>query len=126
MQFPPTSSNSFFGEHCCIDKHNSTFTMRTNALASSLLFWAATALLLMVATTRTMTNAQCTFSPPIILDDGVTLEQVKNSAAGTFTMRLTYTGGNMIGIGINSEGSSKMVPGTAVIGRMMYGAVRTF
>jgi hypothetical protein len=99
----------------------------TNALASSLLFWAA-ALSLMVATSTTMqVNAQCTFSSPLVLDDGVTLEQVRNSAAGTFTMRITYTGGNAwIGIGINSEGSDKMVPASAVIGRMDYGADRTY
>ena len=51
----------------------------------------------------------------------VTLEHVKNVAEGTFSMRLTYTGGiAWVAIGVNQEGSTKMVPSTAVIGRIEY------
>jgi hypothetical protein len=95
----------------------------TNVLAC-LLFW--TVFTVMATTKAVVQAAQCTLSPMMALDDGLTLEQVKNSAAGTFTMRLTYTNGNAwIGIGINSEGSSKMVPSTSVIGRILYSSDRT-
>jgi hypothetical protein len=50
------------------------------------------------------------------------MEQVANKAEGTFTMRLTYYGGqSWIGIGINHEDSNSMTPATAVIGRMLDG-----
>jgi hypothetical protein len=50
------------------------------------------------------------------------MEQVANRAEGTFTMRLTYYGGqSWIGIGINHEDSNNMTPSTAVIGRMLDG-----
>eukprot|EP00544_Gedaniella_sp_CCMP2646_P009027 CAMPEP_0202496284 /NCGR_PEP_ID=MMETSP1361-20130828/19342_1 /ASSEMBLY_ACC=CAM_ASM_000849 /TAXON_ID=210615 /ORGANISM="Staurosira complex sp., Strain CCMP2646" /LENGTH=510 /DNA_ID=CAMNT_0049127563 /DNA_START=24 /DNA_END=1556 /DNA_ORIENTATION=- len=67
----------------------------------------------------------CPLADPITLDsDGlVTLEQVANKAEGTFTMRLTYSGGqSWVGIGINREGSSDMEPTAAVIGRILDGA----
>jgi hypothetical protein len=64
---------------------------------------------------------ECQFSAPLELTAGVRLESVKNVEAGTFTMRLTYTEGlGWVSIGVNSEGGTKMVPGTAVIGRIEY------
>ena len=74
---------------------------------------------------RAQAESQCTLADPIVLDqDGlVTLEQVANQASGTFTMRLTYSGGqSWIGIGINQQGTSNMTPATAVIGRFLNGA----
>ena len=62
---------------------------------------------------------ECVLSNPITIKDGLTLQQVQNSADGTYSMRLTYTGGqSWIGIGINEEGKSKMSPANAVIGRV--------
>lgn len=66
----------------------------------------------------------CALGDPISLDENglVTMEQVANRAEGTFTMRLTYSGGqSWIGIGINHENSDNMTPATAVIGRMLDG-----
>ena len=74
---------------------------------------------------RAQAQSQCVLSSPVALDNNglVTLEQVANQAAGTFTMRLTYSGGqSWIGIGINQQGTSNMTPATAVIGRMLNGA----
>jgi hypothetical protein len=63
----------------------------------------------------------CQFSAPLELAAGVRLESVKNVQAGTFTMRLTYTEGlGWVSIGVNTEGGDKMVPGTAIIGRIEY------
>ena len=70
-------------------------------------------------------QSQCVLSSPVALDSNglVTLEQVANQASGTFTMRLTYSGGqSWIGIGINQQGTSNMTPATAVIGRFLNGA----
>jgi hypothetical protein len=66
----------------------------------------------------------CTLSDPLTIDDDglVTLEQVANYDEGTYTMRITYTGGrSWIGIGINTDGDSGMTPATAVIGRALEG-----
>jgi len=66
----------------------------------------------------------CKLSDPVTLDeDGlVTLEQAADKEEGTFTMRLTYYGGqSWIGIGINHDSTAKMTPSTAVIGRMLDG-----
>lgn len=64
----------------------------------------------------------CPLADPIQIEEDVTLEQVANPAEGTFTMRLTYYGGqSWIGIGINHENSNNMTPSTAVIGRMDNG-----
>jgi hypothetical protein len=62
----------------------------------------------------------CTLSAPLQLNEGgdLTLQQVANYEDGTFTMKLTYTGGQAwIGIGINSQGKAEMIPSSAVIGR---------
>ena len=64
----------------------------------------------------------CTLSQPaVIYQEGaktLTLEQVANVNTNTFTMRLTYTGGNAyIGVGVNKDGTTGMIPGTAIIGR---------
>jgi hypothetical protein len=64
--------------------------------------------------------SDCTLSAPLQLDkDGdLTLQQIANFDEGTFTMKLTYTGGQAwIGIGINKEGRNKMTPSHSVIGR---------
>jgi hypothetical protein len=87
--------------------------MKSLFLLSALSFWYASA------------EWVCPLADPITLDsDGlVTLEQVANKAEGTFTMRLTYSGGqSWVGIGINREGSSNMEPTAAVIGRILDGA----
>ena len=65
---------------------------------------------------------ECTLSQPAVLynegSKSLTLEQVANDAEGTFTMRLTYVGGNAwVGVGVNKEGTIGMIPGTAIIGR---------
>lgn len=63
---------------------------------------------------------ECQLSAPMALsnDEDLFLEQVQNAETGTYTMRLIYTGGqSWIGIGVNSEGKSKMTPSMAVIGR---------
>ena len=53
----------------------------------------------------------------------ITLEQVTNQVAGTFTMHLTYSGSqSWIGIGINQQGTSNMTPTTAIIGCMLNAA----
>jgi uncharacterized protein YihD (DUF1040 family) len=63
----------------------------------------------------------CAYSSPLQLDREVRLQHFKNSDLGTYTMRLSYTGGlGWVAIGINSDGRSKMVPSTAVIGRIEY------
>jgi len=67
----------------------------------------------------TMTTL-CPLTDPITLDEGgqLELQQFVNSQEGTFTMKLTYYGGQaFIGIGVNDEGLPKMTPSTAVIGR---------
>jgi hypothetical protein len=76
-------------------------------------------LFLLLGSNSVQAAFQCSLSEPISLhSDGVVLEQVANRAEGIFTMRVTYTGGqSWVGIGINSEGQSKMLPATAVIGR---------
>lgn len=66
-------------------------------------------------------SAQCTLSDPVAIDRSGSLlfQQVKDSSAGTYTMKLTYTGGEAwIGIGINTQGRNKMTPANAVIGRV--------
>lgn len=74
-------------------------------------------------TTGSAQHYECQFSAPLQLAPGVQLEHVKNTNEGTFTMRLSYTGGGGLGwvsIGVNSEGDTKMIPATAIIGRMLY------
>lgn len=91
-----------------------TLTMTMKLLVRSFL---PIALLATIA--QAQGDYECTLSSPIEIEDGVTLQQVKNSAADTYTMRLSYTGGQAwIGIGINTDGDNKMTPGTAVIGRL--------
>ncbi|KAL3906986.1 MAG: hypothetical protein SGILL_009056, partial [Bacillariaceae sp.] len=47
------------------------------------------------------------------------LQQLKDTAQGTFTMRLTYQGPpSWIGVGVNLDGRPKMVPTQSVIGRV--------
>jgi hypothetical protein len=65
----------------------------------------------------------CTLSERTLLTNHgghlVYLQQVKNVASGTFTMRVTYSGGNAwVGIGTNTEGQPAMFPGKAVVGRV--------
>mmetsp|Transcript_29997 Transcript_29997/g.49799 ORF Transcript_29997/g.49799 Transcript_29997/m.49799 type:complete len:503 (+) Transcript_29997:295-1803(+) len=63
----------------------------------------------------------CTLSDPLFLDanGALTLQQVKNTNEGTFTMRIKYTGGHAwIGIGVNLDGRPKMTPVQSVIGRL--------
>jgi len=76
-------------------------------------FWVA------VAVAAEAASYECQYSAPMDLYNGnLFLEQVRNNEAGTYMMRLTYRGGqSWIGIGINSQGQSKMTPATAVIGR---------
>lgn len=107
--------------------------MRRAAVDVFFLLSAIAALLLLMI--KTVVNAQdapaaataaagvhytCAYTP-LQLDELVTLEHVQNKAEGTFSMRLTYTGGlAWVAIGVNAEGGTKMVPATAVIGRMEY------
>jgi hypothetical protein len=52
-------------------------------------------------------------------DGSVLLEHYLNDDEGTFTIRLTYLDGySWVGIGMNLEGSDKMVPALAIIGRL--------
>lgn len=47
------------------------------------------------------------------------MQQVKNTADGTFTMKWTFSGANSwIGVGINRRGWAEMTPADAVIGRI--------
>lgn len=52
-------------------------------------------LLLSLLLSRVHAETVCTLAEPFVLDEAglVELEQVKNVADGTFTMRLTYHGG---------------------------------
>jgi len=62
----------------------------------------------------------CPFSKPIRLDsDGnLELEQFVDEASNSFTMKLTFYGGQAwIGVGINEDGVLKMSPAMAVVGR---------
>ena len=82
-----------------------------------------------VPTSSSVTNApskssnivaglDCTLPDPVQIDTDLTLQQIANYRDNTFTMKLTYTGGqSWIGIGVNTLGKSKMVPAVAVIGR---------
>ena len=64
----------------------------------------------------------CAWSEPLEIYKGnVMLEHYKNTAAGTYTMRLTYTQGNAwLAIGVNHHGSFHMAPSSAVVGRIEY------
>ena len=65
---------------------------------------------------------ECYLSSPRTIGQNLTLQEVMNHEAGTYTMKLTYTGGrSWIGIGINSNKQSKMSPARAVIGRAETG-----
>jgi Eukaryotic cytochrome b561 len=66
----------------------------------------------------------CPFSVPIALDSAgdLELEQYVDEASNTFTMKLTYYGGQAwIGVGINDNGVPAMSPATAVVGRAAEG-----
>jgi Eukaryotic cytochrome b561 len=65
----------------------------------------------------------CPFSEPIALAGNLELEQFVDEASNSFTMRLTYYGGQAwISVGINEDGRAKMSPAMAVIGRADGGA----
>lgn len=75
----------------------------------------------------------CNLSGKMALERNLFLEQVQNIEAGTFTMRLTYTGGHAwIGIGVNSENAPLMTPARAIIGKAheddytRFGTVKTY
>ena len=62
----------------------------------------------------------CPLSKPIVLDSGgnLELEQFVDEASNSFTMKLTFYGGQAwIGVGINEDGVPKMSPAMAVVGR---------
>ena len=84
---------------------------------------SVTLLMLMAASTAAQETAGCTpiLSEPLFLDEAglVSLQQSKNTADGTFTMRLTYGGPpSWIGVGVNLDGRAKMTPTQSVIGRV--------
>jgi hypothetical protein len=88
----------------------------------SLFLWVVAALLTTVVTAQQGESVHytCAFTA-LQLDRDVVLEHVKNQDEGTYTMRLTYTGGlGWVAIGVNSDGGTNMVPATAVIGRVEY------
>lgn len=70
----------------------------------------------------TQEGGGCEWSEPLEIYKGkVTLEHYKNTEAGTYTMRLTYTQGNAwVAIGVNHHGSFRMAPSSAVVGRIEY------
>jgi hypothetical protein len=73
---------------------------------------------------------QWSLTDPILINSSkngdLYLEQVKDTVSGTYSMRLTFIGGNSwIGIGINTAGQSKMTPSSAVIGRVEDDGVST-
>ena len=79
--------------------------------------------LLSMALPTLVWSASCTFSDPIPLARTLELEQFVDEASNSFTMRLTYYGGQAwIGVGINENGRAKMSPAMAVIGRADGGA----
>jgi hypothetical protein len=89
--------------------------------ATGLLLLAAGSLFRVVSAQDEESLCTRSLSDAIVLDDDglVSLQQVKNTDEGTFTMRLTYTGGlSWVGIGINLDGRVKMTPTQAIIGRM--------
>jgi len=62
----------------------------------------------------------CTFADPIVVDQNgeLELQQFSNPELGTYTIKLTYSGGQAwLGVGINQNGVPKMSPSTVVIGR---------
>ncbi len=66
-------------------------------------------------------NNACTFSEPISIHQTgqVFLEEYINPDEGTFTMRIRFTGGSSwIGMGVNYDGESQMIPAYAVIGQI--------
>jgi hypothetical protein len=97
--------------------HPSIFTM----LLSSRLFLA---LVVSWATRIGFVNGatECWYSEPVRLSDKngeLYVEQFKEKVSDTYTMRLTFIGGNSwIGIGINTDDLSTMTPSSAVIGRV--------
>ena len=65
---------------------------------------------------------ECYLSSPRTIGENLTLQEVMNDEDGTYTMKLTYTGGrSWIGIGINSNKQSKMSPSRTVIGKIENG-----
>eukprot|EP00339_Tiarina_fusa_P010879 CAMPEP_0116997268 /NCGR_PEP_ID=MMETSP0472-20121206/763_1 /TAXON_ID=693140 ORGANISM="Tiarina fusus, Strain LIS" /NCGR_SAMPLE_ID=MMETSP0472 /ASSEMBLY_ACC=CAM_ASM_000603 /LENGTH=235 /DNA_ID=CAMNT_0004696097 /DNA_START=154 /DNA_END=857 /DNA_ORIENTATION=+ len=77
-------------------------------------------LLLLAGPAVTPSNAflDCSFQETVQLQNDLFLDQIANYEEGTFTMQLTYTGGeSWVGIGINTDGKNKMTPANAVIGR---------
>ena len=112
------------GDDVCLASCQSTIFISTRnfySTISRMTMTKAFSLLIGFSTLFQIANAatECVLSNPITIKDGLTLQQVQNSADGTYSMRLTYTGGqSWIGIGINEEGKSKMSPANAVIGRV--------
>jgi hypothetical protein len=101
-----------------INSNSRTMTSCHRCLQSSI--WS---LLLLQVLLVSNAAAECVLSDPIaIADEGLFLQHVKNVQEGTYTMKLTYTGGQAwIGIGINTDSNSKMTPANAVIGRADLG-----
>jgi hypothetical protein len=64
----------------------------------------------------------CAWSAPLEIYKGkLEMQHYKDSEAGTYTMRLTYTQGSAwVSIGVNHDGSFHMAPSSAVIGRIEY------
>jgi hypothetical protein len=76
--------------------------------------------LLLLLPSMSAAAPNCILSDPIPIhkDGSVTMEQAADYDAGTFTMRITYTGGrSYVGIGVNLNGGTGMIPAKAVIGR---------
>ena len=72
-----------------------------------------------------VSSFSCPLSDPIALDSAgdLELEQFVDEASNSFTMRLTYYGGqSWIGVGVNQNGRARMSPSMVVIGRADGGA----
>lgn len=64
-------------------------------------------------------DALCTFADPITLENNLIMQQYKNEEEGTYTMKLTYSGGqSWLAIGTNDNGKPLMTPARSVIGRV--------
>jgi hypothetical protein len=86
--------------------------------------------IVVLAATAAAQQSTCTptLSVPLFLDPNglVSLQQSKNTADGTFTMRITYGGSpSWIGVGINLDGRANMTPTQAVIGRVQEDSSET-
>ncbi|KAL3921539.1 MAG: hypothetical protein SGARI_006657, partial [Bacillariaceae sp.] len=59
----------------------------------------------------------CTYSAPLALDAGVTLEHYVNRHDNSVTFRMTYEDGYAwLGLGINTQGVQAMAPALAIVG----------